>query len=184
MDSIEKVIKFFAISKPTPTPQDVMSQIAVHIEEFQEMLEALGWGRNEDLSYHLDTLQGYYKAKAQSEELSITEMADFDKVLLLDSLQDQTVTSQGIGYMMGFDMVGSLTEVANSNLSKFGSRYCSLTTEHVTVLNNNCKDIESEGRYVGVRWERVGNYIVYFDNTGKILKNPHTFFQPNLEEYI
>ena len=37
----------------------------------------------------------------------------------MDALCDQLVTICGVGYMLGFDMLGALAEVNRSNFSKF-----------------------------------------------------------------
>lgn len=45
-------------------------------------------------------------------------------------------------------------------------------------------DIEAQGRYTGVIWKRVGEYIVFYDDKGKIMKCPTTYFEPRLEKFI
>ena len=44
-------------------------------------------------------------------------------------------------------------------------------------------DIEAQGRYSGVTWSRKGDWIVFTDGNGKIVK-PSTYFDPDLEKFI
>ena len=87
------------------------------------------------------------------------------------------------------DMFGALHNVADSNLSKFvkiGDNTpddFELTSSMLSALEQSVVDIESDGRYKGVVWERSGDYVVFKDGNGKVLKAP-TFKEPQLKKYI
>lgn len=87
------------------------------------------------------------------------------------------------------DMYGALHNVADSNLSKFvkiGDNVpedFELTSSMLSALEQSIVDIESDGRYKGVYWERSGDYIVFKDTNGKVLKAP-TFKGPQLKQFI
>jgi hypothetical protein len=83
------------------------------------------------------------------------------------------------------DIEGAVKEVEASNLSKFiyvGDR--ELDSCDRFSFKEQCNLIEAQGRYKGVHWNRVGEYIVFYDQNGKILKSPSTYFEPKLEAYI
>ena len=61
-------------------------------------------------------------------------------VEILDSLCDQIVTAIGVGYMMGFDMVGALQEVNLSNWSKFDEN-------GNPIFNENGKIVKGENYF-------------------------------------
>lgn len=84
---------------------------------------------------------------------------------------------------LDIDHVGALREVNNSNMSKFIKVEESLTWEQEEYYDLICKSIVDKGRYTGVTWQRVGNYIVFRDDNGKLMKPP-SFREPNLSQYI
>lgn len=115
-DTIKSILDWFALAKPNPTNQNALQQMAYHFEEVSEMCEA---------GKHLDEVGVLKKLKA---DLLLTSsiphktdeyVSEIDKLALLDALCDQIVTALGVGYMLGFDMQGALTEVNRSNWSKF-----------------------------------------------------------------
>lgn len=59
--------------------------------------------------------------------------------------------------------------VLDSNMSKF-SKYDQ--GEH-QVYDNHCKVLECGGRYSNVTWQNVGGWVVWKDESGKILKGLH-----------
>lgn len=58
-----------------------------------------------------------------------------------------------------------------------------LTPEQLAQFAAECNDIEAQGRYSGVTWSRKGDWIVFTDGNGKIVK-PSTYFEPDLEKFI
>jgi hypothetical protein len=94
------------------------------------------------------------------------------------------VTAIGTARTFGMDIVGAFNEVAESNLSKFirvGTG--EISPQQLADFANECNQIESQGRYSNVHWKRQGEYVVFLDGNGKIVK-PSTFKEPNLEQFI
>lgn len=110
--NIEKIINWFKAAKPNPTEKDKATQIGAHFEEVSEMMQA----------FHKDI---------DGEVIAFPENWEID---LLDSLCDQIVTAIGVGYMMGFDMVGALQEVNLSNWSKFDENGDPIFNEHGKIV--------------------------------------------------
>ena len=106
---IEDTKRWFDAAVPAPTPQNVSVQIGCHMEEFAEMLTALG---ETTLAGAVDRVADMYKS-------AIYASPAIDRRELLDALADQIVTAVGIGHMLRMDIVGALTEVNRSNFSKF-----------------------------------------------------------------
>lgn len=106
---IEDTKRWFEAAIPTPSPQNVSVQIGCHMEEFAEMLTALG---ETTLAGAVDRVADMYKS-------AIYASPAIDRRELLDALADQIVTAVGIGHMLGMDIVGALGEVNRSNFSKF-----------------------------------------------------------------
>lgn len=115
--NIEKVIDWFKAAKPNPTEKDKATQIGAHFEEVSEMMAALSCNsaQAEQIS------QEFYVCDAidKNSDGKDVELPENWQIELLDALCDQIVTAIGVGYMMGFDMVGALQEVNLSNWSKF-----------------------------------------------------------------
>lgn len=175
--SVENTLKFFQIAKPTPSKKDFFGQVAVHFEEFQEMVEALV-GKDNDLFDELSKAIAEFNSAKSSSEYDINsawERIDFN--LLADSLADQMVTATGVARQADIDIISVLDEVSKSNLSKF--YYVGegeITPQQLSEFTQDCVDIEKQGRYSEVCWERIGEYVVFFDMNNKILKSPRTYF--------
>lgn len=112
-EEIKSIKQWFELAKPNPTIEDACVQIGCHYEEVAEMMEALGdrfasdavvWEGNQ------------YKEKSEAHTAGVISC---DNNELLDALCDQIVTSIGVAHMLGFDIVGALNEVNDSNYSKF-----------------------------------------------------------------
>lgn len=114
-DTLKDIVAWFEIAKPEPTDKDRLTQIGCHYEEVSEMMVACH-GTEYLASKTVDNCARGYKGFL--EELAFSAQPR-DHIELLDSLCDQIVTAMGVGYMMGFDMQGALTEVSRSNMSKF-----------------------------------------------------------------
>lgn len=115
--NIEKIINWFKAAKPNPTEKDKATQIGAHFEEVSEMMQALSCNsaQAEQISQEFYVCDAIDK-NSDGKDVELPENWEID---LLDSLCDQIVTAIGVGYMMGFDMVGALEEVNLSNWSKF-----------------------------------------------------------------
>lgn len=115
--NIEKIINWFRAAKPNPTEKDKATQIGAHFEEVAEMMAALSCNsvQVEQISQEFYVCDAIDK-NSDGKDVELPENWGID---LLDSLCDQIVTAIGVGYMMGFDMVGALKEVNLSNWSKF-----------------------------------------------------------------
>ena len=104
--SVSDITLWFETAKPLVTERHISTQLACHIEEFCEMLEALG----ELVPQQLIAIKEKYYQGVEIKQ---------DKVALLDSLCDQVVTATGIAYFNGFKFDEALTNVNQSNWSKF-----------------------------------------------------------------
>ncbi len=110
-DTLQKTVQWFIEAVPTPTDRNKLTQIGCHIEEFAEMMEAIG---DLALAKNLQRIATDYK-RGEVDYALLT----IDRQGLLDSLCDQIVTASGIAQMLGMDIVGALNEVNRSNWSKF-----------------------------------------------------------------
>ena len=103
------VLEWFAAAVPNPTDKNKVVQLGCHVEEFAEMLHAL----------HPASELAIVTSRYADNLKNGNAMPSCDKAELLDALCDQLVTICGVGYMLGFDMLGALAEVNRSNFSKF-----------------------------------------------------------------
>lgn len=111
MDTLQHTVDWFREAVREPTDRNRVTQLGVHIEEFSEMLDAIGCTQPaKDMADAAD----FFKAgKIQISDLKI------NREELLDALADQIVTAAGIATLFGMDIVGALQEVNRSNHSKF-----------------------------------------------------------------
>lgn len=131
-DPLTDTVNWFKVAKPEPTDIDKTTQIGTHYEEVSEMSVALKCDHDET-----DRLSRCYKTA--SERMSMGYLSAVDDVELLDALADQIVTAVGVAYMMGFDIIGALTEVNASNWSKF--------VDGKAVTDENGKIIKGSGYF-------------------------------------
>ena len=112
---IDNITLWHKRARPEPTEKDFNVQLGCHLEEFVEMLDTI-------------TILGYpsfNKAIDAIEEISeqlkagTLTVSTVDRVNLLDSLADQIVTAVGVGVCAKMDMNAAVTEVNESNWSKF-----------------------------------------------------------------
>lgn len=142
--SIQSIIRWFELAKPEPTIQDQVRQIAVHAEEFAEMMGAIG---RTDMCIQAEQMR--IKLLSIASQLPGEFISQVDDVALLDALCDQIVTAVGVGVLMGYDMENALAEVNRSNYTKFNA-----------------------------------DGTPYIRPDGKIGKNPETYQEPQLEQFI
>lgn len=128
---IQEIIEWFKAAKPKPTTDDIAVQIGCHFEEIAEMMGALSCGKTADQIFKIANI--FYKNGTP-----MPMPSDWENYLL-DALCDQIVTAIGVGYMMGFDMVGALDEVNKSNWSKF--------KDGAPVFDENGKIAKADGYF-------------------------------------
>jgi NTP pyrophosphatase (non-canonical NTP hydrolase) len=182
---MKDTLTFFNIAKPNPNKRDFFTQYSVHLEEFGESLEALGATGRLVKDIEGASTQLRLDATNQTEDVIDEVYGKINRVEMLDSLADQYVTLIGTARALGMDIEGAVKEVEASNLSKFiyvGDK--ELSPYECMTLDSQAVQIEDEGRYKNVHWKRVGEYIVFYDENGKILKSPSTYFEPQLEEFV
>lgn len=136
--NIEKIINWFKAAKPNPTEKDKATQIGAHFEEVSEMMQALSCD-----SKQVECLsEEFYASSAIDNNIDgdLVDLPENWEIDLLDSLCDQIITAIGVGYMMGFDMVGALQEVNLSNWSKFDEN-------GNPIFNENGKIVKGENYF-------------------------------------
>jgi hypothetical protein len=85
---------------------------------------------------------------------------------------------------LNVDHVGALNEVMDSNLSKFVHVGEGLISDLEWMdLDRQKRDILAQGRYTDVGWGLKGDYVVFTDGNGKIMKAGN-YWQPELSQYI
>lgn len=134
-DPMERILAWFKAAKPNPTDKDIATQLGAHFEEVSEMMQALSC--NSSLVRQVS--QDFYTSPSIDKDNrdKVITLPENWKVDLLDALCDQIVTAVGVGYMLGFDMVGALNNVISSNHSKF--------VDGEPLLNENGKIVKGPG---------------------------------------
>ena len=120
--SLESITSWFKIAKPAITEKNKSTQLAAHFEEVNELFEVL-----KDLQFEpeLRTRLGVIHqelalATQQMYQLSeLPAMNQDNRVAILDSLVDQVVTGTGTAYFLEMKWDEALTEINQSNFSKF-----------------------------------------------------------------
>lgn len=115
--ALVSILNWFNRAKPDPSEVDIHTQIGCHFEEFKEMAEVLGEESN--LIENLEESEGFWKRDMKFYGMKAMVSNLDSRVALCDALCDQIVTALGVGYMMGFDMLGALQEVDRANWSKY-----------------------------------------------------------------
>ena len=108
--SLSAITDWFKAALPEPTEKDRSVQAGVHLEEFAEMLEAMG---HTDYASKIHELAMRYK----NQELTLTLDKDAE-IAYLDALGDQVVTATANAYVRGYKWDDALTEINQSNFSK------------------------------------------------------------------
>ena len=114
---IDEITLWHERARPEVTERSFDVQLGCHIEEFIEMIDALGidWDTHTDLDLATDILEDFC-IKLKKGTKSITSV---NRKELLDSLADQIVTAVGVGVCAKMDMKAAVQEVNASNWSKF-----------------------------------------------------------------
>lgn len=109
--TLKPITQWFEKALPKPTQKDINVQVGVHIEEFAEMLEAMG---------HIDYAEQLHLLAANYKDSHIDfVLSKENKVKFLDALADQVVTATANAHVNNFAWDNALTEVNQSNFSKF-----------------------------------------------------------------
>lgn len=127
--TVKSILEWFIRAKPEPTIQNIIQQTAYHFEEVAEMCEALGNQKTADALIE-------YKEKLLSLTAAECELLwkRADKTALLDALCDQVVTASGVAQYAGMDFDGALTEVNDSNWSKFDDKGNPIINENGKIM--------------------------------------------------
>ena len=112
--TMESIIDWGNVARPVRTAQHVICQVGVHIEEGNEMLEALTGD-----TPHKSLTALANACKQANQEDAVEYISAINHKLMLDGLLDQIVTALNTGNFLGYDMLGALAEVDRSNWSKF-----------------------------------------------------------------
>jgi len=140
MNTLESIKEWFKAAKPNPTEKDKATQIGAYFEEVSEMMWALHCNNIANKTHELS--EEFYISGTIDEDIlgNFIILPEEWEIDLLDSLCDQIVTAIGVGYMMGFDMVGALQEVNLSNWSKFDEN-------GNPIFNENGKIVKGENYF-------------------------------------
>lgn len=116
--NITSIADWHQAARNYPDTQAFNVQLGCHFEEICEMIEALE-SNNKDLA--TDLLLAYDLLVRIADKLKKgTAVAKIiDRKEFLDSLGDQVVTAVGTAYCANMDIVGALTQIDQSNWSKF-----------------------------------------------------------------
>ena len=112
--------QWFEAAVPNPTTKNLNIQVAVHLEEVAEMVEAMTVEGSSDGYKLWQQLHSTLVEISNLMKQGQMQIATLDANAVLDGITDQQVTAIGIGHMLGMDTTGALAEVDRSNFSKFG----------------------------------------------------------------
>lgn len=125
--NLQPMYDWFKIAKPNPLEKDLSTQLGAHFEEVCELIVALS---NEIVMQQLSTSKNDLHNKLVKAQIALNDLSqafykdtDFsikhERVEVLDALADQAVTLSGIAYFADMKWNDALTEVNQSNYSKF-----------------------------------------------------------------
>lgn len=113
MDELKRALEWHKQATPNPTDKNKCIALGVHFEEVAEMLEALNMYND---AKRVHAIANMFKGFGR---VALTLASGANRTELLDSILDQNVTSCGVSNAYGFDHLGGLGEVNDSNYSKF-----------------------------------------------------------------
>ena len=114
--TIDNIALWHKRARAEPTEKDFNVQLGCHIEEFTEMLDAIGIDYN---TQKLAEMYEYLDELADGLKKGYINTFYMDKPALLDALADQIVTAVGVGVCAKMNMAKAVEEVNQSNWSKF-----------------------------------------------------------------
>lgn len=101
LNHIHDILEWFQIVKPNPTEKDKCVQLGAHFEEVFETMVALGV-----IDSKTDVVRIISNDFYLSEAIDKDSLCNYGK--MLDVLCHQIVTTVGVAYMMGLDIMGAL----------------------------------------------------------------------------
>jgi len=113
---IKDIKKWFETAIPEPTIEQACIQIGVDAEECAELFQAFG---DYDISERIDEIANKYKSCTPAYCGWVATLNEYQKTQVLDALCDKIVTAIGVAHMLGMDIESALSEVNDSNYSKF-----------------------------------------------------------------
>lgn len=137
---LQSMFDWFKTAKPMPTQKDLPTQIGAHFEEVSELTLSLTnslvipeLDKTKVNLYHklLNATQALQELSKAFYEDPDFEIHENERVATLDALADQVVTLSGVAYFANMKWNDALTEVNQSNYSKF--------EEGKPLLNENRK---------------------------------------------
>lgn len=147
--SVVDITKWFKTAKPYPTQSDLFTQLGAMYEEVAESVSALDTQLIAE--YAADMKLADLHKKVQNAKFALNDLAyalyksegfplsKMVKIELLDALADITVTTTGTAQYAGFDFDGALTNVNQSNWSKF--------EDGKPILNENGKIMKGKNYF-------------------------------------
>lgn len=139
---------WFKRAVPTPTDDNLQTQIGVHFEEFGEMVETLKGqgGVDEHMIRHLEE---EVKLVARALKTKNIRVCIADRKEFLDATTDQIVTATGCAHMAGMNQSEALNRVNTSNFSKFDTNGFPIFDENGKIAKNlaTYKKVDLTGLY-------------------------------------
>lgn len=114
--------EWFEKAVPEPALNNFNAQVGCHCEEVAEMLYVMNGAddNTNDLivkaTLAMDKLAIHLK---HNSTLPLIVIEPDEEIDFLDALSDQIVTAVGVAHMQGYDIVGAMNEINESNFSKF-----------------------------------------------------------------
>lgn len=132
---VNQITDWFVAAVPEPEEKNQSIQLAVHIEEFSEMLDRLtpvNVNSLEELQIFKQNITRFQRFLKEN-KISYT-ISKENRVEFLDSICDQIVTGIGLAYMHDMDVYGALQNVADSNDSKFDDNGMPIFNEQKKII--------------------------------------------------
>jgi len=186
------VIKFNEVAGGTRENYDHQLQMKLMEEEWQETLKAyndkdpvefldgvLDVLVTHGYAWQMNEVESVFKGSWEGVETKFSSVVDQGGWPERFDIMEQFCAT--LKHKYGVDVEGAMAEVNRSNMSKFcdtNNRAC-----FVGELTQYCEIINSEGRYTDVHWGKKGNYVVFKDGNGKVMKGPD-FTPPDLKPYV
>lgn len=116
-DTLRQIEHWHHKARPEPTDAQLAVQVGCHIEEFLEMIMAIGL--DEHLDQDIDIAYSHLEKIASDLKSGKSGVEILHREGLLDSLADQIVTAVGVGYCAKMNVPEACVRVDASNWSKY-----------------------------------------------------------------
>jgi hypothetical protein len=120
--TLSKTKEWFEKAVPNPVLKNFNSQLGCHFEEVAEMLnpiQGVDSLTSELLISAEDAMSALASHIKNNSGKRIVFIESENELEFLDAICDQIVTGTGVAHMSGQDIIGAMTEVNDSNFSKF-----------------------------------------------------------------